>query len=317
MHIFLSGGTGFFGRALLRHWSSQRADDLSVTVLSRDPERFRSLHSALVDGADWLRFHAGDVTRAESLPQDGGFTHVVHAATDVYDGLHGDALEMYANNVIGTRNVAEMAARLGAQRLLFTSSGAVYSRRDTEIYAVAEDCVGAPDPLAPGSAYALSKIAGEHICALSAARWGLDFVVARCFAFSGRDLPLNSNFAIGNFVRDALAGGPIVVNGDGTAVRSYLDQRDLARWLVAILTHGGPRRAYNVGSDQAITMGELAATVARISSGAADVTIMGKADPGNGRSRYVPAIDRAREELGLEVTIRLEDSIRTMLENAV
>jgi dTDP-glucose 4,6-dehydratase len=317
VHIFLTGGTGFFGRALLRHWCSIRADDLTVTVLSRDPERFRSHNAALVEGADWLRFHTGDVTRAESLPLGGGFTHVVHAATDVYDGPEGDALEMYANNVIGTRNVAEMAVRVGAQRLLFTSSGAVYSRPGADIYAVAEDDPGALDPLARGSAYGLSKIAGEHICALSAERWGLDFVVARGFTFSGQDLPLNSNFAIGNFVRDALGGGPVVVNGDGTAMRSYLDQRDLACWLLAILTRGAQRQAYNVGSDEAITMGELAATVARVSSGATDVTIMGKGDPNDRPSRYVPAIDRARDELGLEVTIKLEDSIRDMLENAV
>lgn len=317
MHILVVGGTGFFGKALLRHWREEGSPDLQVTIVSRDPDRLRRESPELVDGADWVAVRYGDALKPETLPTYGDFTHVIHAATAPYDGSAKDALDMYAGNVIGTRNVVEMAVRVGALRFLFTSSGAVYSRPGAETYEVAEDCPGAPDPLAPASAYALSKIAGEHLCALGAARWGLDFVVARCFAFSGRDLPLNGNKAIGNFVRDARAGGPIVVSGDGNVVRSYLDQQDLARWLMAILTRGAQRRAYNVGSDQAITIRELAAAVARISSGAAEVTIMGERDPSNGNSRYVPAIDRARRELGLEVTIRLEDSIRNMLENAV
>jgi len=316
MHIFLTGGTGFFGKSLLRYWRSLDAGDLSVTVLSRDPARFREQNPSLVDGAAWLTFHRGDVTLAETLPMSGDFTHVIHAATAVYDGPNRDLLEMHTDNVAGTRNVADLAARVGARRLLFTSSGAVYGRSDADTYAVTEDYRGAPDPLDPSSAYALSKIAGEQICALSAVRSGLEFVVARCFAFSGQDLPLDGNFAIGNFVRDALAGGPIVVNGDGTAVRSYLDQRDLAHWLMAILLQAPPGRAYNVGSDRGITIAELASTVARISGCAAGVTIMGEPDPAKSRSRYVPAIERARRELGLDITIELEDSIRHMLKNA-
>jgi len=74
-------------------------------------------------------------------------------------------------------------------------------------------------------------------------------VVARCFAFVGADLPLNVHFAIGNFIRDALTADALTVSGDGTPLRTYLDQSDLAHWLFTMLERGRSGEDYNVSSD--------------------------------------------------------------------
>ena len=86
---------------------------------------------------------------------------------------------------------------------------------------------------------------------------GLSRSLHACLPLPGRICRSDLNFAIGNFVRDALGGGPIHIAGDGTPRRSYLYAADLAVWLWTILLRGKPARPYNVGSDQEISIEEL------------------------------------------------------------
>ena len=133
--------------------------------------------------------------------------------------------------------------------------------------------------------------------------------IARCFAFVGPHLPLDTGFAAGNFIRDALRGGPIQVKGDGTPRRSYLYAADLAAWLWTILVEGRPGRAYNVGSDADLSIRELADEVRKVVAPQADVTVAKQPEPGKLAERYVPDITRARTDLRLGVWISLQDAI--------
>ena len=310
MHLFVTGGTGFFGKALLRHWAAARGDDLAVTILSRAPDAFRARHAELLRGLD-VRFVEGDVLRPQTLPSAGDFTHILHAATDSTLGPGLSPLARYDQIVDGSRHVLDMAVRLGVGRVLVTSSGGVYGPPPPGMDRIPEDFHGLPDPLNPQNAYSVAKRAVEHLCALYADQHGLEPVIARCFAFVGEDLPLDAHFAIGNFLRDALAGRAIVVQGDGTPLRSYLDQRDLARWLMALLERGKAGSAYNVGSDEAVSIADVARLVQRAAGSTEPVRVLGQAPVGQAanRSRYVPNIARAREELGLSVDISLARAI--------
>jgi dTDP-glucose 4,6-dehydratase len=195
------------------------------------------------------------------------------------------------------------------KRVLFCSSGGVYGQPPPNTRFIEESFNGMPDPLVPQNAYSVGKRAAEHLCSLYASQHGLEVVVARCFAFVGRDLPLDVHFAIGNFIRDALYRPAITVSGDGTAVRSYLDQRDLAVWLTAMLERGVAGRAYNVGSDQAISMADLAQLVRDALAPEKKVEVLGTSPLDVNRHVYVPSIERARRELGLEVRIPLRQAI--------
>ena len=141
-------------------------------------------------------------------------------------------------------------------------------------------------------------------------------MIARPFAVVGPGLPLDAHFAIGNFIADAVAGREIVVGGDGRPLRSYLYAGDLAVWLVTLLVRGRSGRAYNVGSDRAIGIGELARLVRSVVPGSGKVSINGTPDPKAVRSRYVPSVDRARTELGLAAWTSLEDAIHRTARHA-
>ena len=96
------------------------------------------------------------------------------------------------------------------------------------------------------------------------------------------------------------------MNGDGTAVRSYLYAADLAIWLWTLLVAGAPGRPYNVGAERAVSIAELARMVA----GDGPVEIAGTPVAGRLPERYVPSCERARSELKLKELIVLEDAIR-------
>lgn len=308
--VFITGGTGFFGLWLLESlaWANARLKvDVRATVLSRDPRAFSRKAPHLVSNES-IEFVAGDIRDFE-FPK-ARFTHIVHAAFDSGRTI-ADPLAAFDTLAAGTRRILELAATQPLQRMLYVSSGAVYGPQTDEVDRLAELHQGGPDPLSPASAYAEGKRVGEFLCGLAAGN-GVPVSIARCFAFIGPGLPIDAHFAAGNFLRDANRGGNIVVNGDGRAVRSYLYAADLAIWLWTILLHGKPGRAYNVGSDEALSIGELAHLIASCSSKSCAVSVLGK-PAGSRGERYIPDVSRARQELGLVTIIPLPQAIRRTL----
>jgi dTDP-glucose 4,6-dehydratase len=205
----------------------------------------------------------------------------------------------------------DFAVAVKAKRFLLTSSGGAYGPQPRELEAIPEDYHGMPDPLVPENVYGISKRFAEHLCSLYGERHGLETIVARCFAFVGPDLPLDAHFAIGNFIRDAKERSEITVNGTGMPVRSYLYQDDLAEWLLTLLEKGRPFQAYNVGSDEAISIAELACLVRDLIAPGKAVCLKGIASADTAvRGRYVPDIAKVHGELGLRVTTSLASAIR-------
>ena len=307
--ILLTGGTGFVGTWLLELFcrANQRFNlEAEIWVLSRDPEAFsrRSPHLAQNQA---IRFIEGDVRHFST--EGKAFSHVIHGATSSSGPFAASNPLAHLDTIVqGTRRALEVSVSSGVQRFLYVSSGAVYGPQPTDMEWMDESYTGAPDPTSPGTCYAQGKRMGEHLCALFTQQHGLPTVVARGFAFVGPHLPLDSHFAIGNFIRDGLKGGPIIVQSDGTPFRSYLNGSDMARCLWLLLLEGQSGRAYNVGSDQGIQLRELAIVLGQQLG--VDVRILGQPEPGRLPSRYVPSIARIREELGFEIKISLEDSLQ-------
>ena len=257
----------------------------------------------------WLRFQQGDVTDF-SFPK-GAFTHILHgaASSDARD-YGADPSAMRRVLVDGTRRVLDLAARLPSPRVLLISSGAVYGPQPSQLTRIPEDHPLPPDTEVPTQSYAQGKREAERIASSLASSQGFPCVIARCFAFAGPHLPLDQHFAFGNFVRDGLAGGPIRVAGDGTAMRSYLYASELAAWLWALLLRGRAK-PYHVGSEEGLSIRALAEAIGAATGSGIDMA--GLPQPGSPVSRYVPSVQRIPEELGLRPTVKVAEAIARTL----
>lgn len=305
--VFVTGGTGFFGLWLLEsllHASRELNLNVHCTALTRNAGGFAARAPHLASAAG-LTLIEGDV-RSFSFPP-GKYTHIVHAATDSSAGIAAPELADVILN--GTARVLEFARRAGTRRLLFVSSGAVYGRGIRGTTPTREDEASSPDPLDPRATYDLAKRMAEHLCLIHTQGTALEAAIARPFAFVGPHLPLEGHFAIGNFIGDAIAGRPIHIRGDGTPLRSFLYMSDLAAWLWTMLAFAPAGRAFNVGSDQPVSIADLARFVAATLRPGLPVRIDGTPDPAAQPSIYVPDTSRARLELALSQRVALRDAV--------
>lgn len=315
--LLFTGGTGFFGKWLTQAFlaAEKRYNlNLKIELLSRRG-------SAVIHEMPWLQdpmfqIHQGDV---RSFSKDlGPIDTIIHGAVEASAQLNEQhPEEMFLTNLEGTSRMLQLARTAKTRRFLLTSSGAVYGRQPYDLIHTPEDWIGGPDPLNSKSAYAEGKRAAELISALAATAQGFEFKVARCFAFVGPYLPLDTHFAAGNFMGACLKNETLQILGDGTPHRSLMYGTDLVVWLLRILTHGQSHRAYNVGSDHTISILEMAQAIDRVS---AEFIDRGKlesrirvhrevAAPGK-PERYVPSVERAKTELGLKLSVNLDDALR-------
>lgn len=279
------GGTGTLGRWLLAGGLGRPA-----VVLTRDPAR----------AADRLRgwcvvpsLLAGE---SKSFVFPGGVTHLVFVAgRPCHSGYDAEEAAEYVASV---RHAWEAARAAGVVRSVLVSSGAVYGPHESPV----DEDAPQYEPIEPARRlYAAARRDAEQVALES----GVPTTVARVFAVLGPGMPPDGPLAAGQFLAAGLAGRPIHVR-NGRAVRSYLDRADFAHWLVAILDRGTPGRAYNVGSETPVTLGDLGRAIA-VACGV-DCRVD---DPDRwGSDHYLPATRRARDELGLTETVSLSESIR-------
>ena len=304
--VFLTGGTGFFGQWLLHSFIRLRQlchGNFSLSALTRDPRSFLDNYPEFREqpGIDFIQ---GDV-RSFTLPPRASFDFVIHGATAASAKLEQEnPEEMYSVITEGTRHVLDFTKKCAAQRLLYISSGAVYGTQPPEISHLPETFEGVPT-----TAYGRGKKVSEQLC-LEASEGHFECVIARPFAFVGPYLPLDTHFAIGNFIRDCLANRPIVIQGDGTPLRSYLYAADLIEWLWTLLLRGTHTRAYNVGSEQAIAIKELAHLVRQTAGTQNEIIVQKHHDANTLPARYVPSVARAADELSLKQSLALAEALQ-------
>jgi len=302
--VLFTGASGFFGSWMLEtflHAGTQLGLPFRALALTRDRSRFsQSLpHLATDPRVEILE------SDAATMPvPDGPVDFVIHSMVPPAGTRLGEMARFFP---AATQHLLEVAQSKSAKGFLLCSTGAVYLPKDPPAPFSEGDPLHAADgPLS----YGQIRRRIEDQCLAAWMRGSLPVKIARGFTFLGPRLPLDGAFAAGNFLRDAMAGGPIVVRGDGSPVRSYLYAADLAAWLWTILLDGRPGLAYNVGSHLAITISTLARRIG--SRFRVDVCLGSEGFPGAAPSCYLPATSRAEAEFGPMLHTSLRDGIDRM-----
>ena len=308
--VFVTGGTGLFG-----HWILDTLTDanrrlnlkIDATVLTRNPE----VAKIKMPGLDQrIRFIKGHVESFE-IPKE-KFDFILHMATTSAEETFQGAAQSHKLKLLydGTQRILELAQKSGAKRILFTSSGAVYGSQVCD--RIKEIELIHVDPLKASSGLALGKGVAEFLLKQSCSDSNLEVVIARCFSFVGPGLPLGLHYAIGNFIKNSLDESPIIIKGDGNAIRSYMYMGDLVWWLLKLLLDGQSGEAYNVGSDESVSIFDLAQLVKRISNSKSEIIIMGDSAYSLGvpvHNIYLPCITKASSKLQLKINEDLFSSI--------
>lgn len=298
--IFLTGGTGFFGKWLLEafiYLNENHGLNVSLTILSRSPSSFKENTPHLFNYYNYT-FVQGDVRNFSDI--DNNFDLIIHAATDASAELNKFNPELMRSTIMdGTKRICEFANKVDCKRILYTSSGAAYGPQPENLTHMPETFVD--NPLFNYSdAYASAKLESENFFKENAS---CEVVIARCFTFAGPYLPLDGSYAFGNFICDVLSNRSIEITGNGLALRSYLYAADLVIWLLRILSIGNNHEVYNVGSSQEISIKELAN---KISLSKVKVRVLGD---GEHKNHYIPSVEKAKFDLDLSESFKIEKII--------
>ena len=301
--FFLTGGAGFIGTTLAR----RLIDDNEIVVL--DNLHRDALGGTELEGHPNLTFHQGDVLDADLVKELArGATHIVHlAAIAGVDTVLESPVRTMRVNLIGTFNALEAA--LGTpdslERFVEFSTSEVFG---TYAYKVDETHVTTTGSVGEARwTYAVSKLAGEHMAHAYHDELGLPAVSVRPFNVYGPGQI--GGGAIRAFIEGALAGRDLTIHGDGSQIRAWCYVTDMVQGIMLALERPeAVGQSFNIGNPRStVTIFDLAQRIKRL-TGCPGELVFRPLHYTDVELR-IPNIDKARELLGFEPQIELDDGL--------
>lgn len=314
--ILVTGATGFVGtyliETLLLHNQLQPEFSCKIFGLVRNPAKNNQNALYLKISRKDVVLLSGDV---RSFKFSEPFDFIIHAAAPVDPKfLRQNPLEAADIIVNGTYQILQQAVENKTSRVLYISSGAVYGRQPVDLSEISEEYIGGPNITDANSGYGEAKRYAEILCSMFKKVYDLPVVVARPFTFVGPCQDLNSGFAVTEFIKAALDEKPIRIEGDGTILRSYCYGADLAVALWKIFFHGENGRAYNIGSQEPVSIAELARMIVDLSKSKSEIIILQKPVAHSKPVRYIPDTSRLKTEIGMVNKFNLKDALKRTID---
>jgi dTDP-glucose 4,6-dehydratase len=298
----VSGGAGFLGSHLCDYLLGK-----GHRVICLDNLDTGSLGNIehLRNGDDFL-FQNHDVTEPFFLEEPVEYVFHLASPASPIDYLR---LPLHTLKVgsYGTHNMLGLA-KFKRARFLIASTSEVYG--DPQVHPQPETYWGHVNPIGPRGVYDEAKRYAEALTMAYHRQQGVDTAIARIFNTYGPRMRPHDGRAIPTFVRQALENKPLTVFGDGSQTRSFCYVDDLIRGLYALAT-SGEHLPVNIGNPHEMTLLELAEAVVRVTASRSEIVF--EALPVDDPQVRQPDITRARQVLGWEPEVELEEGLRRLL----
>ena len=292
--ILITGGTGCIGKNILLYLKNNDIQPSLVTIVTRNVNKFRINYPEFAK-LSFVSFREIDVI---NLTYDGKvYDYVIHCAASVVEKI--PSAQLCSEITEGTRKVLEYARQANVKSFVNMSSGAIYGEIN-QLLAVVESTCQRPIIEANSSSYGLAKILAEHYDFLYKDYFKVSSL--RCFPIGG-DYIDYEHYALGEFTWKAIHNENITVEAGSNIYRSYLSTNDWVEWMLHILISSVARisdyEVYNIGSDEAISIPDLAKKVVQVLDSKSQVACPNLSD--SKVSYYVPNIEKVKQ-IGVKIT---------------
>ena len=314
MHALITGGSGFIGSHLAEAWLG-RGD--AVTVLDDlSTGRFENIAHLQQDG----RFHfvIGSILNESLVDKYAERCDIIfHLAAAVgVELIIKKPLESLTTNIRGSEIILEMAHRY-RKKILVASSSEIYGKNT--IGPLREDVdriLGSP--LKSRWSYSTAKAIDEILAYIYWKEKGVPAIIARLFNTVGPRQTGAYGMVIPRFVSQALAGKPLTIYGDGKQSRCFLHVRDTVSALLKLSEHpAAPGEAFNVGSQEEVTIEALAKRVIALTGSSAQLVYVpydeAYEEGFEDMPRRVPDITKIHRLVGFRPTVTLDEIIRDVV----
>lgn len=300
--ILVTGGAGFLGSHLCERLVSQGHDVICLDNF------FTGTRENVAPLLNHPRFelHRHDVQQSLTMEVDQIY-HLACPASPVH--YQRNPVRTIRTSVEGTLNLLDVARECGA-RMMISSTSEVYG--DPAVHPQREDYWGNVNPIGPRACYDEGKRCAEALAVSYATQFGTQVRIARIFNTYGPRLHQADGRVVSNFIVQALRNEPLTVYGDGEQTRSFCFVSDLVEGFLRLMGSEHGVSPVNLGNPRESTMLELAEAVIRITGSKSRIEHrpLPKDDP----VRRRPDISRAKELLGWEPTVSLEEGLAATVE---
>lgn len=299
MRVVITGGAGFIGHNIALSLSEKGYDVVVIDTLERSSSF--ALQRLSEKGIPLIKGDVRDRALLKSQLSRGDI--VIHAAAYISVEESTAKPEIYfENNVMGTLAVARACLESGAG-MIYISSASVYGEP-------IQLPINEGHPTKPISPYGLTKLFGEEILELYR-REGLDYTILRLFNVYGPGQSGAYAGVIIKFIDNALNGQSIVIYGDGSQTRDFVQVKDVAQAVELAIAREAFGEKLNIGSGKPTTINELAELVRRLACGSCKVEYR-PPRPGDIKHSYAD-ISKAKKLIGYNPKISLEEGIREIV----